>query len=73
MKLLEISSMGFDVTDLLLIKSFAFIRYWIKNGSTVTVLQLFIDFKKALLFSQKGTIVQYSHRVCGTHEISQAD
>jgi hypothetical protein len=36
------------------------------------VCQLFIDFKKALL-SEEGNIVQHSHRVWGTHEISWAD
>jgi hypothetical protein len=38
---------GFDVTDQLLIRSFAFSRCWRKNGSTMRVHQLFIDFKKA--------------------------
>jgi hypothetical protein len=47
MKLLEIISVGFDVTDQLLIRSFAFVRYWRKNGSTMRVHQLFVDFKKA--------------------------
>jgi hypothetical protein len=37
---------GFDITDQLLIRIFAFIRYWRKNVST-RVHQLFIDFKKA--------------------------
>jgi hypothetical protein len=26
---------GFDITDQLLIRSFAFIKYWRRNGSTV--------------------------------------
>jgi hypothetical protein len=30
-----IISVGFDVTDQLLIRSFAFVRYWKKNGSTM--------------------------------------
>jgi hypothetical protein len=30
------------------------------------------DFKKAC-FSEEGSIVQYSHRVCSTHETSQVD
>jgi hypothetical protein len=38
---------GFDVTDQVLIRFSAFIRYWRKNGSTMTVYQLFIDFKEA--------------------------
>jgi hypothetical protein len=36
---------GFYVTDQLLIRSFAFVRYWQKIGSKMR--QLFIDFKKA--------------------------
>jgi hypothetical protein len=34
MKLLEIMSVGFDVTDQLLIRFSVFVRYWRKNGST---------------------------------------
>jgi hypothetical protein len=47
MKLFGINGVGFDVPDQLLITLFAFVRYWRKNWSTVTVHQLFIDFKKA--------------------------
>jgi hypothetical protein len=32
---LEIISVGFDVTDQLLIRFSAFVRYWRKNGSTM--------------------------------------
>jgi hypothetical protein len=47
MKLLEIS-VGFDVTDQLLIRFSAFVRYWRKKWEcNKTVHQLFIDFKKA--------------------------
>jgi hypothetical protein len=35
MKLLGIISVGFDVTDQLLTRPFAFITYWGKNGSTM--------------------------------------
>jgi hypothetical protein len=35
MKLLGIINVGFDVTDQLLIRYFAFVRYWRKNGSTM--------------------------------------
>jgi hypothetical protein len=35
MKLLGITSVGFDITDQLLIRFSAFVRYWRKNGSTV--------------------------------------
>jgi hypothetical protein len=34
-RLLGIVNAGFDVTDQLLIRSFAFFRYWRKNGSTM--------------------------------------
>jgi hypothetical protein len=38
---------GFNVTDELLISSFAFVRYWRKSGEyNETVHHLFIDFKK---------------------------
>jgi hypothetical protein len=46
MKLLRIISVGFDVTDQLLIRSFAFVKYWIKWEYNETVHQLFVDFKK---------------------------
>jgi hypothetical protein len=43
MKLLEITSVGFDVTDQLLVT--AFVRYWRKKWEyNETVHQLFIDF-----------------------------
>jgi hypothetical protein len=64
MKLLGIISMEFDVTDQLLIRFSAFVGYWRKNGSTMR--QLMIQY-------EKGSIVQYSHRVWGTREISQAN
>jgi hypothetical protein len=48
MELLEIITVGFDVTDQRLIRSFAFVRYLRKNGEyNETVHQLFVDFKKA--------------------------
>jgi hypothetical protein len=37
---------GFDVTDQLLIRFSAFVRYWRKNGSTKRVHQLFISFEE---------------------------
>jgi hypothetical protein len=45
MKLLGIISVGFDVTDQLMIRLSAFVRYWRKKWETVR--QLFIYFKKA--------------------------
>jgi hypothetical protein len=48
MKLLGIISVGFDITDQLLIRFFAFFRYWGKKWDyNETVYQLFIDCKKA--------------------------
>jgi hypothetical protein len=48
MKLLGVINVGFDVTDQLLIRFFAFVRYWRKKWEyNETVHQLFIDFKKA--------------------------
>jgi hypothetical protein len=44
MKLLVIISVGFVLTDQLLIRFYAFIRYWRKNGSTN---RQFFSFKKA--------------------------
>jgi hypothetical protein len=46
-KLLGITSVGFDVTDKLLIRFSAFVRYWRKMEFNETVHQPFIDFKKA--------------------------
>jgi hypothetical protein len=45
MRLLGIISVGFDVTDQLMIRTFTFVKYWRRNGSTMR--QLFTDFKKA--------------------------
>jgi hypothetical protein len=48
MKLLEIISVGFNITDQLPIRFSAFVRYWRKKwGYNATVQQLFVDFKKA--------------------------
>jgi hypothetical protein len=48
MKLLGIISVGFDVTHQLLIRFFAFVRYWRKKWEyNETVLQIFLDFKKS--------------------------
>jgi hypothetical protein len=47
MKLLGNISVGFDVTDQLLIRFSAFIRYWRKNGTAMRLQQLFINLKKA--------------------------
>jgi hypothetical protein len=55
---------GFDITDQLLIRFSAFVRYGRKKWEyNETVHQLFIDFKKAYDSVRKGSFVQYSHRV----------
>jgi hypothetical protein len=55
MKLLGTISVDYDVTDQLMMKFSAFVRYWRKTFEySETVHQLFIDFKKAyLLFSEE--------------------
>jgi hypothetical protein len=60
---------GFHVTDKLLIRFSAFVRYWRKKWEyNETEHQLFIDFTKTYLrFSEERSIIQYSHRVWGTH------
>jgi hypothetical protein len=48
MKVLGIISVDFDVSDQLLIRSFAFVRYWRKKKEyNETVHQLFVDLKEA--------------------------
>jgi hypothetical protein len=42
-----IISVGFDITDQLLIRSFAFVRYWRKKWVYERVHQLFVEFKRA--------------------------
>jgi hypothetical protein len=44
MKLLGVISAGFDVRDQLLMRFFAFVQFWRKNGSTM---RQYISFKKA--------------------------
>jgi hypothetical protein len=45
-------------------------KYWEYNE---IIQDLFIDFKKAYDSVRKGSFVQYSHRVWGTHEASHVD
>jgi hypothetical protein len=72
MKLLGMTSVGFDVTYQLLVGFFAFVRYRRKKWEYNEMLyQLFIDFKK--VYDSVRSIEQYFYRVCGTHEISQID
>jgi hypothetical protein len=51
MKLLGIISVDFYVTDQLLIRSFAFVRYWGKNGSTLRQYIALSRLQESVLFS----------------------
>jgi hypothetical protein len=55
----RIISVGFDVTDQL--------------GEKMGVQSAIHRLQESLLSSEEGSFVQYSHRVCGTHETSQVD
>jgi hypothetical protein len=57
MKLLGIISVSFDIANQLLIRYFAFVRYWRKNE---TVLQLFIDLKKAYDLVRREVLYSFS-------------
>jgi hypothetical protein len=71
MKLLEIISMGFDITDQLLMRLFLHLSdTGEKCEYNETVHQLLVGFKKACDSIRKGSIVQYSPGVWGTHETS---
>jgi hypothetical protein len=61
---------GFDVTDQLLIRCFAFVRYWRKNER---VHQLFVDFKKALDSVRRKVLYDILIELGRTHETSYAD
>jgi hypothetical protein len=60
MKLLQITSVGFNVTDQIFCIHLILEEKWENNE---TVYQLFIDFKKDYGFSEEGSFVQYSHRI----------
>jgi hypothetical protein len=47
MKLLGTLSVGFEITDQVLIRFFTFVRYWKKLSHNGTVYQLSVYFKKA--------------------------
>jgi hypothetical protein len=60
-KLLEIISVGFDITDQPLIRFFSFVRYWRKKWEyNETVCHLFIDFKKAYDSVRREVLFRYS-------------
>jgi hypothetical protein len=65
MKLLGIISVDFDITDQLLIRFSASSDTGEKMGVRDSKSAIYI-----LQFSEEGSIVQYSHRVWGTHETS---
>jgi hypothetical protein len=73
MKLLGIISVGFDITDRLLIRFSAFVRYWRKDGSTMRQYVSCSDFKKAYDSVKKEILLQFSLRILGTYEICWAD
>jgi hypothetical protein len=73
MKLLGIISVGFEVTDQLLIRLSAFLRYWGRKWEyNETVHQLFIAFKKAY-DSVRRKVLYNIFIVWGTYETSQVD
>jgi hypothetical protein len=61
MKLLGIIIVDFDITDELLIRYSAFVRYWIRNvnkwDSTPAVYRL----QESIFFSEERNIIQYAH------------
>jgi hypothetical protein len=70
MKLFGTISEDFGVTDQLLIRFSAFVRYWKKGEYNETVHQLLVDFKKAYDSVRRQVL---SYRVWNPHDISQAD
>jgi hypothetical protein len=64
MNLLVIMNVGCDLIDQRLIRFSTFLRYWKKWKYNETVHQL---------FSEEGSIVQYSHGDWSTYETSQVD
>jgi hypothetical protein len=68
MKLLGIISMDFDVTDQLLIRFPAFVRYWRRNWSTMRQYISSLWTSRSLWVSEEGSSVKYSHRIWGTNE-----
>jgi hypothetical protein len=46
MKLLGLISVGFDITEQVLIRFSTVVRYWRESGSAMRIYQLFIGFKK---------------------------
>jgi hypothetical protein len=75
MKLLGTISVDFDITDQLLIRFSAFVRYWRKKWEySETVHHLFLGFKKAYDSVKREVLyIQHSYRIWNAHEINQAD
>jgi hypothetical protein len=57
MKILGIISVDFNVTDQLLIKYFAFVRYWRKNKSTMGEYISYLSFHAGLCQKYYCTII----------------
>jgi hypothetical protein len=83
MKLLGIISVGFGITDQLLIRYFAFIRYWKKYESTMRqcISYSYTSRKPMIWLGEKYEYctvflflrAAYVNTVWGTHEATQAD
>jgi hypothetical protein len=57
MKLFGITHVGFDVTDQLLIRFSAFVRYWRRDGSTM---RQYISYSKA----SRKPLIQLGRKYC---------
>jgi hypothetical protein len=66
---LKIISVGFNVSDQLLIRLFASIRYWRKKWEyKETVQELFLDFKKTYDSVRREVLYNILMEFGGTHE-----
>jgi hypothetical protein len=72
-KLLGIITIGFNVTDQLVIRCFAFGRYWRQNWSTVRQYISYSCTSRKPMIQLGGKFLQYSYTVWGTHETRRAD
>jgi hypothetical protein len=74
-KLLGIISLGFNVTDQLLIRFSVFVRYWRKSESTIIqyISHSFIHFKKAYDTVKRKVLYNILIYFWGTNEICPAD
>jgi hypothetical protein len=72
-KLLGIINVRFEVTDQLLIKYFAFLIHWRKNGSPVRQYINYSWASREPIIQFGGSIVQCSRRAWGAREINSVD